>query len=41
MQTTEITMDIFNFKHSLQAHDLPFQKDFQGRNSVQSDSFHK
>ena len=40
-KATEITMEIFNFKRPLQAHDLPFQKVFQGRNSVQSDSFRK
>ena len=33
-KTTEITMEIFNFKRPMQAHDLPFQRVFQGRNSV-------
>ena len=40
-KATEITMEIFNFKRPLQAHDLAFQSDLQGRNSVQSDSFRK
>ena len=40
-KATEITMEIFYFKRPLQAHDLSFQKLFQGRNSVQSDSFRK
>ena len=40
-KATEITLEIFNFKGPLQAHDLPFRKVFQGRNSVQSDSFPK
>ena len=40
-KATEITMEIFNFKCPLQAHDLAFQNVFQGRNSMQSDSFHK
>ena len=40
-KATEITMEIFNFKRPLQVHDLPFRKVFQGRNSVQSDSFRK
>ena len=38
-KATEIIMELFNFKLPLQAHDLPFRKVFQGRNSVQSDSF--
>ena len=38
-KATEITMDIFNFKRLLQAHDLPFRKVFQGRNSVQVAAF--
>ena len=34
-KATEITMEIFNFKSPLQAHDLPFRKNvFQGINSV-------
>ena len=33
-KATEITMEIFNFKRPLQAHDLAFRKVFQGRNSV-------
>ena len=37
----EITMEIFNFKDPLQVHGLPFRKVFQGRNSVQSDTFRK
>ena len=40
-KATEITMEILNFKRPLQAHDLAFGKVFQGRNSVQSDSFRK
>ena len=38
-KVTEITMETLNFKRPLQAHDLAFRKAFQGRNSVQSDSF--
>ena len=30
----EITMEKFNFKRQLQPHGLPFQKVFQGRNSM-------
>ena len=30
----EITMEIFNFKYPLQAHDLPFRKVFQGRKTA-------
>ena len=37
----EIAMKIFDFKRPLQAHDLPSRKVFQGRNSVQNDSFGK
>ena len=33
-KATEITMEIFNFNRPLQAHDLPFPKVFEGRNSV-------
>ena len=40
-KATEITMEIFSFKHPLHAHDLPFQKVYQGRNSVQSGSLRK
>ena len=40
-KATEITMEIFNFKRPLRAHDLPFRKVFQSRNSVQTDSCHK
>ena len=37
----EITIEIFNFKCPLQAHDLAFGKVFHGRNSAQSDRFRK
>ena len=40
-KATEIAMEMFNFKRPLQAHNLPFQKVFQGRRRVQSDSFCK
>ena len=39
-KVTEITMETFNFKCLLQVH-LFFRKVFQGRYSVQSDSFRK
>ena len=41
LKATEITVEIFSFTRPLQAHDLAFWKVFQGRNSMQSDSFPK
>ena len=40
-KVTEITMETFNFKCLLQVQDIYFPKAFQGRYSVQSDSFRK